>query len=531
VRVLLVSVQRNLDIMGLKGLHHFLLAHDHDSHLLYLPRFDAGDPAAVEALRAFAAEIAPELVGVSLMANDYGPAVEVTRFLKKALPEVPVVWGGIHPTTAPEMCLKHADYVCLGEGEQAFLDMAEAIEKTSPLTNVCNLCYLDDGLSHASAHPNRPSDARLVRNPLHPLVEDLDTLPIVAQVPPNSFVQLGGRVAPLTTRHLTRFKRYRGGVYKIMTSRGCPHGCTYCCNHFLRKLYGRWPVRRRSVAHVLSELEAAVRDGPPVEYVDFIDDCFLACDLGYLDEFRREYKARIAKPFIAKGTPQYFTRGRMDLAVDAGMAWANVGLQSGSNRVCREVYDRQQSSEDFLKAARLIHEYPVASYYDVIVDNPFESEEDTLETVETLAAAPRPCYVLVFSLSFYHGTDLRERALKECPGRLEDPLTKDYLVRDRSAVNKLVDIASLLHPPLMRFLLARYRHAPKALTTRMAVFAARLYSLWVLAPITYFRLIMRTQKGSFCRALRVLPIYFNGALVYYLNHLALYKRHPAKEDG
>ena len=516
MRVLLVSVQRNLDIIGLKGLHHFLLSRGHDSYLLYLPRFDPADRGALERLDAFVAEVTPQLIGVSLMANDYAAAVEATRFLKKTLPEVPVVWGGIHPTTAPEMCLEHADYVCVGEAEQALLDMAEAIEKASPLNGVRNLCYLEK--------------ARLVRNPLHPLVEDLDTLPIVAQVPPNSFVQLGHRVAPLTTRHLSRFKRYRGGVYKIMTSRGCPHGCAYCCNHFLRKLYGRWPVRRRSVAHVVSELEAAVTDGPPVEYVDFIDDCFLACDLDYLDEFRREYKARIAKPFIAKGTPRDFTRERMDLAVDAGMAWANVGLQSGSDRVCREVYNRQVSSEEFLAAARLIHEYPVASYYDVIVDNPFETEEDTLKTVETLAAAPRPCYVLVFSLNFYHGTDVRERALRECPEKLADPLTKDYLVRDRSAVNKLVDIASLLHPPLMRLLLARYRRAPNGLTTRMAVFAARLYALWVLAPITYFRLIVRTQKGSFYRALRVLPIYINGALVYYLNHLALYKRRPAKED-
>jgi len=517
VKALLISVQRNLDIIGLKGLHHLLLANGHDSHLLYLPRFEAADERDLGALRSFVANVAPKLIGVSLMANDYGVAAAVTDYLKQTFPDIVVVWGGIHATTAPEMSLDHADYVCVGEGEQTLLDMLAAVEEGRPLTGIPNLCYLEHG--------------RLVRNPLHPLIEDLDSLPIVQQVPPNSFVQLGGRVAPLNKRHLSRFKRYRGGVHKIITSRGCPYGCTYCCNHFLRKLYGRWGVRRRSVAHVMAELEAALTGGPRLEYVDFIDDCFLACDLDYLEEFRGEYKARIAKPFIAKGMPGYFTREKMDLAVDAGMAWANMGLQSGSDRVCREVYRRAASSQEFIEAANLIHEYPVAAYFDVIVDDPFESVEETLDTVETLMATPKPFYILIFSLNFYHGTALRERALEEIPGDVDDPLTKDYLVRDRRTVNELIEMAPMLHTPLMRNLVARFRRDPDGLATRMAIFLARIYCLGVLGPISYFRLIMRTQKGSVWRTLSVIPLYVNGALVYHLNYLAFFKRRRVKGEG
>lgn len=511
--ILLISVQRNLDIIGLKLLHALLMDRGHTSVLLYLPRFDAGNRAALQHLDAFVRETAPKLIGVSLMAIDYEVARAVTHHLKQAFPEAPIVWGGIHPTTAPLMCLEHADYVCVGEGEQAILAMADAAAQGRPLREVGNLCYLEQG--------------QLKQNPLYPLVEDLDTLPVPQQIPPSSYVQLRGRVTPVQNRHLRKYKRYRGGVYKILTSRGCPHACTYCVNNFLRKLYGRWEIRRRSAGHVMAELEAAMVAGPRIEYVDFTDDCFLACDLEYLEGFCREYKARIGKPFIAKGTPKYFTREKMDLAVDAGLVWANLGLQSGSDRVCRQVYRREISAEEFIEAARLIQSYLVAAYYDVIVDNPFETIEESLETVEMLMAIPRPFYVLIFSLTFYNGTELYARAQDECPERLQDAFLKDYRQRERRAVTGLIEVAGLLHGSLMRRLVAMFRRNPNGARTRLAMLAAKVYCQAVLSPLTYFRLIKRTQKGSSWRTLRVLPVYVRDGLTYYVSHFSLFKKERA----
>ena len=499
-----------MDILGLKGLHHFLLDKGVASHLLYLPTFDATHQRMREGLRQFVEALQPRLICTSLMANDYPVAVEVTRVLQELLPDALHVWGGVHASTAPEQCLEHADCVCVGEGEQALRDLIDAVEHDKPIDAIPNLCLREGGQVRC--------------NPLYPLIEDLDSLPVVRQIPPNSFVQVWGPVVPVAAKHLARFKRYRGGVYKILTSRGCPHGCTYCINDFLRLCYGKWGVGRRSPEHVIEELEWALREGPPLEYVDFIDDCFLACSVAYLEKFAALYKARIGKPFIAKGTPREFTRAKMDIAVDAGMVWANMGLQSGSDRVSFDVYNRRIPARDFLEAARLIHEYPVAAYFDLIVDNPFESVEDTLETVETLMAVPKPYYILIFSLNFYPGTQLRERALEECPEAVGDAVTKDYLVRDTRPVNVLIEIAPFLHTPVMRWLVNRFRRKPHAWGTRLAVTVAKLYSQLVLSPITYFRLIKRTQRGSFWRTLKVLPIYFNGAFVYYVNNFSLFKR-------
>ena len=501
MNILLISVQRNLDIISLKALHHLLLERGHGSFLLYLPVFDPADHIRLERLNSFVAQVAPEFIGISLMAIDYRFAKATTIHLKKTFPEIPVVWGGIHATTTPAMCLEDADYVCVGEGEQTLLDIAEAIEIRQPLVEIPNLSYLENG--------------KVKQNAPFSVIEDLDTLPIIAQIPPNSFVETPQGIMPLESRHLAKYKRYRGRVYKIMTSRGCPNMCTYCVNNFLQKLSGYRRIRRRSVSHVMAELEQALKQGPEIEHVDITDDCFLASDMEYLSEFCCAFKTKIQKPFIAKGTPRYFTREKMDLLVDAGLVWANMGLQSGSDRVCQNVYKRNVSCQEFIQAAKLISEYPIAAYYDVIVDNPFESIDDSLRTVEVLMETPRPFYTLIFSLEFYHGTELYERALEECPERLDVASAKDYRFRENCPTNQLIEMAGVLPMPVMRYLLGRFRRNPGFLRTRFSVFCATIYSRTILIPLNYLKLIRRTQKGSLWQTLRVLRVYLIDGIIYY----------------
>ncbi|HPA41692.1 MAG TPA: cobalamin-dependent protein, partial [Candidatus Hydrogenedentes bacterium] len=218
-----MSVQRNLNILGLRYLHEHLLAHGHDSRLLFLNRYDDENAPALERLRAFIAEFNPGMVGVSLTAYDYPHARPFSVRCKQWFPEIPLVWGGIHPTTEPEDSLNYADLIVRGEGEGALLDLVTAMEAGTSPDNIDNLGF------------RRGGETRL--NPVRPLIQDLDALPMLTQVPAAAWIHPGLEVEPLTLRHVRKYKMFRGAIYRIMVSRGCPMHCAYCANSFLKGLY------------------------------------------------------------------------------------------------------------------------------------------------------------------------------------------------------------------------------------------------------------------------------------------------------
>lgn len=502
-RVLLVSPQEDLDVIGLKYLHYSLIQGGYDSRLMFLPRFNDRDRQSAGAMADFAAGLAPDLIGVSLMSHEFERAAAITAQLKERLPGVPTVWGGIHPTIDPEGCLEHADYACVGEGETALMKMAAAVDAGRSLNAVENLCYLVDGA--------------VTRNELVPLIEDLDSLPAPEHVPASSYIQVGGEILPLDAKTARKHSRYGGRTYSVISSRGCPFSCTYCCNNYLSRLYGKKRVRRRSVGSVLEELERAVKENPQLEYINFQDDCFIACGQEYMEEFCRGYRKRVRLPFIIRSIPTYVKKERLAMLKDAGLGWISLGLQSGSDRVCTDIYKRKSLKEDFLKAARVVNELKIAAFYDVILDNPFETDEERLETVETLMQTPKPFYPQIFSLSLYHGTELHERALEEHPDQLEDPRAKNYLRYRRTPVNNMMRMAVFINPALMRRLMTFYLHHPHSTVTHALLSTVGLFSSAVLEPVTYFRLIRLSKDGSTAQTVKVLPSYFRKGLERYLD--------------
>ena len=113
----------------------------------------------IDALREFRVD----LIGLSLSSLTIKPAVEVTARLKEAL-GVPVVWGGSGPTLEPDMCIKDTDLVCVGEGEQVIVDLAQRIDAGEPLTNVPGVWAKD---AAARDHPQPRPAAPRARGPRH----------------------------------------------------------------------------------------------------------------------------------------------------------------------------------------------------------------------------------------------------------------------------------------------------------------------------------------------------------------------------
>ena len=123
--------------------------------------------------------INPSLIGIGFKSSHLQLAKDLTSRIKERF-KAPVVWGGDHPTIAPETCIEHTDIVCVGEGFDALLELAGNIINGRPYDKISNLWINKNG--------------NIIRNPSRPLLNDLDVLPFTSYTPENKTLIHGGRI-------------------------------------------------------------------------------------------------------------------------------------------------------------------------------------------------------------------------------------------------------------------------------------------------------------------------------------------------
>ncbi|MFH1545625.1 MAG: cobalamin-dependent protein, partial [archaeon] len=79
------------------------------------------------------------LICISVVNFSFNKAIQVTRELRKL--KKPIVWGGPIVTVAPKMCIKYNNIICLGEGEEAFLELAEKLNKKEEIELTKNFWF------------------------------------------------------------------------------------------------------------------------------------------------------------------------------------------------------------------------------------------------------------------------------------------------------------------------------------------------------------------------------------------------------
>ena len=396
-----------------------------------------------------------DLIGLTLMTNFFDNAVQITTRLKKAL-DIPVIWGGVHPTIRPDESLEYADMVCIGDGEEAMLKLVNNIENGESNLNIDNFWIKSNGM--------------IFRNPLGKLTDSLDSYPMPDYSLEGHHVLYEGHIHEITSELLKKFLE-RGTVstylkkigYQTMTGRGCPHRCTYCVNDTIKSLYeGQGYLRWRSVDHVIDELLWVKANMPYIGYIWISDDAFFARSLKNLETFCKEYQEKIGLPFSCLGSPLTITEEKMELLVDSGLIYIQVGLESGSRSI-QELFNRKNmSNEVMMGAIRIINKYKDNMFppsYDFILDVPYETDEDKIESLRFIAEIPKPFRLQPFSLVLYPGTKLYQMA--KADGFIKDDrleiYSKSYTMREPGYLNLLMTLAKggSFPSPLLQFMVSK----------------------------------------------------------------------------
>lgn len=356
--------------------------------------------AELDLLRQVLETVRPDVIGMTVNTPLRRLNARVAQFIR-TFSSVPLIWGGYDPTISPGDCLDFCDFVCIGEGDTAILEVAECLDRSRPLHQVRNLACRRDG--------------RIIVNERAPLVTDLDSLPWRDNTPDNKcFIEDGQLIescAALNDRP--------PGSYQTISSRGCPYRCAYCCQASLNDLYaGEKFLRRRSPRDCVAELaETKAQFG--ITEVVFEDEIF-AMAQRWLEEFAALYRDQVGVPFIAYLYPTRNIENLLPLLKFAGLKSCSVSLQSGSRRINKEVFHRVYERNLFLRTVWLCKAYDIEFYTDVITYNPYEQERDLQDTLEVLLQAQGAYGLCVNKLFVLPGTPLAERMLRD--GKtLDDP--------------------------------------------------------------------------------------------------------------
>lgn len=393
-------------------------------------------------------EVGANLIGISLRSVNFKLASRITGEIKRELDAV-VIWGGIHPTIRPHQCIEIADIVCVGEGEQAIVELAAKMSKNEGINNINNL-WVKNG-------------DNIVKNDMRPLIQNLDSIPFPDFLNENKYFVENGNVLPLPAPEQIK-------SYIIMTSRGCPFNCTYCSNNTLRTTYkgkGKY-VRRRSVDNVIEELAQAKVRFKNLNYIDFFDDVF-TLDIKWLKEFCNQYKKAVNLPFFCLCHPKATNEEVIQLLKYAGVVNMTMGIQTGSEEIRHKYYERYDTNEEIIKSAQILDKYKIGICYDIIMDNPLETEKDRRETLNLLLKLPKPTFAMnTVTLTHFPETKLTNLLLEKkmiLETDVEDQKQESY-ERWITALDLKRDRENLFWDNL--YYLATQKHVPKNIAVKLS---------------------------------------------------------------
>jgi radical SAM superfamily enzyme YgiQ (UPF0313 family) len=339
----------------------------------------------------------PLCVGVTCMT---GPqiryAVEVSRLVKEHS-DVPVVWGGSHPSLLPKQTLEssNVDIVVVGEGEESFLDLVRAVESGSSLAGVKGIWFKGSG--GISSTPPRP-------------LADLNDLPPPAY-----------HLLPVASYQEKRF----GNIStRMFTSRGCQYQCTFCYNLTFNRRSWRALSVEESIRRIKFLKEAWGAKGLILNDDNFFGDVERAREI--LERIVKEipdvvlYKLDI-RPDILNTIDDDFLK----LIRKSGCISLSIGIESGSPRIMK-MLKKKISPSTIRSINRRLMKADIIPRYTFMMGYPTETLEELQETVDLIRQLIRENLKATKSLHIYTplpGTELFDLAVEhglKVPQRLED---------------------------------------------------------------------------------------------------------------
>ncbi|MBU1229143.1 MAG: B12-binding domain-containing radical SAM protein [Proteobacteria bacterium] len=281
-------------------------------------------------------------------------ALRIAQAVREIKPDLPLVWGGPHPTLLPEQTLAHplVDLIVVNEGDLSFPELVDCLAQGKAFTGVQGIGYKVAG--------------RPVLSPARPLVEDLDTLAPL----------------PYELLDLSRYSALNvdgSPSLDVLTSRGCPFNCGFCSTPFTSQR--RW--RPATVENVVGQVRRLYNEHG-VRTFYFVDDNFMV-DLNRVERILERLKGEGLRIHWGTQGVRVDTVNRMsdqflDLLENSGCKELSIGVETGNPDIMRLI-DKRIRVEDVLAANEKLRGRDIAIKYNMIIGFPGETLAQVQNTV------------------------------------------------------------------------------------------------------------------------------------------------------
>lgn len=311
------------------------------------------------ALREKLASTKPDLILMSTLESTWDMGVGLLDVVHETNPDTPVLVGGIFPTFAPQIVIRHPaiDMICIGEGEGALIDVCKALREGKPCDTIQNLWVKKDG--------------QVIKNSPRQVL-DVNSLP----------------VPDYSAFHPAKFLRPMAGrIYRtipIETNRGCPYSCSFCNSPSTVDLYrgekaGHF-FRKKKLDTIERELKTLVSTWD-AEYVYFTSDTFLCMNDSDFEQFIKIY-SKIKLPFWIQSRAETITRYRAEKLKEIGCHRMSIGLEQGNENFRKSFLKKHYSNNKMIDAATILHEVGIPLSVNNIIGFPDETRALIFDTIE-----------------------------------------------------------------------------------------------------------------------------------------------------
>ena len=370
--------------LGLAYLHSYLESKGINVGMLFLNHkpYDDCFKRVIKEIENFS----PKIIGFQMLAANRVSTYRLIEHIQKNYPKIKIVIGGIYATIMYKQLIEKYPFLIavLGEGEITFFELIKELDKKSP-----NLKKID-GIAFYKNNS-------VMRTKPRKLIENLDILPF-----------------PKHEVFFKNPKRYSGG---LLTTRGCPFACSFCCLNPESKRV----VRFRSVKSVVNEIEYMIKKFPQMTEVFIHDDSFFIDNERVIKICNEIIKRKIKTNFVCSGRMKPISKEMIKKLEQANFTRVMLGIESGDNEILKNCH-KGINQEDILKTFKLFAKSSINLKVFLLVGLPGETIKTIKETSRFIKKLQKIKYVSFPSFSnllvVYPGTEVYEIAKQK--GMIDD---------------------------------------------------------------------------------------------------------------